>query len=234
VFLEGYLVLDSWLTFIVLIGFFALLGLLVFLLVTRAFEEMGFSGWEAVVIVVASFLLGQGLLDEIIGLPFSGWPLFSVNGWVVAVNFGGAVVPVLVSVYLVVWRRLSVGRVVVGLGLVAVVTYLVTFVDPMRGIVAVFPWWLVPVVVASVSSVVLMRDRRVAAPFAYVVGVCGVLVGADVLHLGELLSMSVAGSGVAVIGGASVFDMVFTTGVLAVLLDSFFLVRKKRSGIARD
>jgi uncharacterized membrane protein len=58
------------------------------------------------------------------------------------------------------------------------------------------------------------------------------LVGADVLHLGELLALS--GSGVAVFGGASVFDMVFTTGVLAVLLDSVLVVKKRREGTARD
>jgi len=116
---------------------------------------------------------------------------------------------------------------------VAVITYLVTYPDPSQGIVAEFPYWLIPVLSASLLSVVFSKGiERRAAPFAYTIGTLGVLIGADVLHLFGLLSFPVHAATNAVIGGASVFDMVFITGVLAVFLDSVFLYQRKRRGSA--
>ena len=219
---------EAWVALLVLIGFFVVVGYLVFLVVVRAFRNMGFTGWEAVIIVAASFLLGYGVLDAAVHVPFSNLPLFTYGSWQVGVNAGGAVVPLLVCLYLVWKHRMPAGRLVVGVGLVAAVAYGVTVSDSQRGVVAVFPWWLLPVLVASLGSVVfLWRNLQRAAPFAYVTGVCGVLLGADVLHLVSLLQEPVVGTRIAVIGGASVFDMVFTTGLLAVLLDSILVVHRR-------
>lgn len=218
----------AWASLAVLVGFFVAVAYLMFLIVRRAFRSMGFTTLEAVMIVGASFLLGYGILDGVVGVPLSALPLFSYGlSWVVAVNVGGAVVPVVLSGYLIIKYRLSAGLVALGVMLVGVAAFVVTAPDPQRGIVAGFPWWLAPVVVASLGSVVLMRGREErAAPLVYVIGVCGVLVGADVVHLVSLLQMPVEGVRTAVIGGASVFDMVFTTGLLAVLLDGLLVVQR--------
>ena len=58
--------------------------------------------------------------------------------------------------------------------------------------------------------------------------VIGVLVGADVLRLMELLSDKPQQFAVVAIGGASVFDMVFLTGILAVIIDSVLMFGQKR------
>ena len=60
-----------------------------------------------------------------------------------------------------------------------------------------------------------------AAPIAYIGGSLGVLVGADLLNLGQLRSL---GASVASIGGAGTFDGIFLTGVIAVLLASLVAV----------
>lgn len=213
--------------------FLPLLALyIVYLILSRAFHEMGFSSWEAVVIVFVSFLLGSGLADGIARIRFSNITLFTYNTyWLVGVNVGGALIPLALSVYLIVKNKIRVAPVVVGIVPVAMITYLVTYTDPSQGIVAEFPYWLIPVLGASLLSVVFSKGReRIAAPFAYTIGTLGVLIGADILHLFDLLSFPIHTSTNAVIGGASVFDMVFITGVLAVFLDSIFLYQRKRRG----
>lgn len=207
-----------------------------YLIISRAFREMGLSSWEAIVIVFVSFLLGSGLADGIAGIRFSDIRLFTYNTyWVVGINVGGALIPMLLSIYLSMKNRLQLARVFLGIILVAGFTYVVTYPDPAQGIVSKFPFWLVPVVCASILSVIFCwNNERKAAPFAYVTGTFGVLIGADLLHLFDLLSFQPHTTGDAVIGGASVFDMVFITGLLAVVLDSFFLYKRKRKADLED
>jgi uncharacterized membrane protein len=219
--LGGYLVV----IFLPLLAFY-----IVYLILSRAFREMGFSSWEAVIIVFVSFLLGSGLVDGAAGVRFSDVALFTYHTyWLVGINVGGALIPLLLSIYLVWKNKLRLSRVLGGITLVAVITYFVTYADPKQGIVSTFPFWLLPIVCASLFSVLFTwREERKAAPFAYAIGTLGVLIGADLLHLFELLTAPIQTTTNAVIGGASVFDMVFITGVLAVFLDSLFLYRRKR------
>ena len=72
------------------------------------------------------------------------------------------------------------------------------------------------------------RNYRQAAPLAYVAGTIGVLIGADFLRLPELLSYSIEKTTYAVIGGANVFDMIFITGILAVILDGVLMYVEKK------
>ena len=51
----------------------------IYLMVTKAFNDMGFSSFEAIVIVFISFLLGSGLLDTYVGIQFSAIPIFEKN-----------------------------------------------------------------------------------------------------------------------------------------------------------
>lgn len=216
---------------LLLLAFLAIIGYLLFLALTRAFRFMGFSTLEAVAILVLAFLLGSGTLDGIVGIPLSHLYLFTYNDhWQVSINAGGALLPLLLSAYLVLRHRLPLLRLGIGIAVVAAITYLVTYPDPEKGIVSQFPWWLLPVAAASVLSIILLwKQQRKAAPFAYATGTLGVLLGADVFHLLTLLSMPVSGTREAVIGGASVFDMVFITGILAVLLDSLLIIKGRSS-----
>ena len=71
--------------------------------------------------------------------------------------------------------------------------------------------------VLAAAGAALALSRRFAAPIAYIGGSLGVLIGADLLNLGQLRSL---GASVASIGGAGTFDGIFLTGVIAVLLAS--------------
>ena len=191
---------------------------------------MGFSSLEAIIIVFVSFLLGSGIIDEYAGISFSNIPLFTYHDhWIVGINVGGAVIPVLLSIYLSVKNRLKPIQVILGIGLISIVTFFVTYPDPEKGIVSTFPLWVLPIVVASIVSLFFSwKEKSKAAPLAYTVGALGVLIGADCFHLMSLLENEIHTTRNAVIGGASVFDMIFITGILAVFLDGLLIIQQKR------
>ncbi len=200
-----------------------------YLIITKAFNDMDFTSFEAIIIVFVSFLLGSGIVDEYIGFSFSNIHLFVYGNWIVGINTGGAVIPILLSIYLSVKNKLQLSRILLGTIIVAVITYFVTEPIPQKGIVAKFPFWLLPVFFASFASIILSwKDKRKAAPLAYISGTMGVLIGADFLHLISLIETEIQTTRNAVIGGASVFDMVFITGILAVIVDGILIYRERK------
>ena len=68
---------------------------------------------------------------------------------------------------------------------------------------------------------------RKAAPLAYISGTLGVLIGADFLHLPGLLNATISKPTNAVIGGAVVFDMIYITGILAVIVDGIIMFKQR-------
>lgn len=136
------------------------------------------------------------------------WP-----GTVIAVNVGGALIPILLSIYLLVKNRMYV-RSAVAVAVVTLVVYLLAV--PVRGVGISVPIFVPPVVAALVA---LLLGWRRAAPLAYIAGSLGTLIGADLLNLGKVQGL---GAPIASIGGAGTFDGVFITGILAVLLSSMF------------
>lgn len=134
------------------------------------------------------------------------WP-----GTVVAVNVGGALIPGLTSLYLLVRHRLWV-RGLLAIACVAALCHLLASPVPGLGIA-------LPVFVPAIASaaVALLLSLRRAAPLAYIGGSLGTLVGADLLNLGRVQGL---GAPLVSIGGAGTFDGIFLTGVLAVLIAS--------------
>jgi uncharacterized membrane protein len=132
------------------------------------------------------------------------WP-----GTVLAINVGGAVIPTLLSIYLLVKNQIY-GPALLGVAIVTAVVHWMAKPIPHMGIsVPIF----IPPIISALVAMTLSRDY--AAPLAYISGCMGTLIGADLLNLGELARL---GASVASIGGAGTFDGVFLTGILAVLL----------------
>jgi uncharacterized membrane protein len=128
---------------------------------------------------------------------------------VVAMNVGGALIPILVSLYLLARTGLY-RRALVGVAIVAVVVHALARVVPGVGIAVPM---IVPPLVAAAAGLLLSFRR--APPVAYVAGSLGTLIGADLLNLGSVASI---GAPVVSIGGAGTFDGVFLTGIIAGLL----------------
>jgi uncharacterized membrane protein len=130
---------------------------------------------------------------------------------VVAINVGGALVPAIVSVYLFLHDGLGF-RGMLAVAVVALVVYLVA--RPVAGVGVVVPALLSPLVAAAVA---LVAGGGSVPAVAYVAGVLGTLVGADLLNLWRVRDM---GAPVVSIGGAGTFDGVLLSGVMAVLMAS--------------
>jgi len=134
------------------------------------------------------------------------WP-----GTVIAVNVGGAVIPAVMSLYLLVKYRLW-GPGLLATACVSFVCYMLA--NPVRGLGIAEPVFVPSVTTAVVA---LLLSRRYAAPLAYVGGSLGTLIGADLLNLDKVQGL---GAPVASIGGAGTFDGIFLIGILAVLIAS--------------
>jgi uncharacterized membrane protein len=193
---------------------------------------MGFTTIEAIVIVFISLLFIIEI--EILNFNISNIYLFSYGNWNVAINMGGGVIPILLSIYLTIKKKLPLKKLLIGIGIVTVVAFFVTQPVPEKGIVAYFPYWLLPGFFASISSIFLSWKNFIkAAPLAYISGTIGVLIGADFLHIWELLNYQISTQRSAVLGGAVVFDMIFITGIIAVILDGLIMFKKReKAGIS--
>jgi uncharacterized membrane protein len=132
------------------------------------------------------------------------WP-----GTIIAVNVGGAVIPTLLSLYLLVKTGMY-GRALVGVATVTTIVHWLAY--PIHGVGIAVPVFIPPVVAAATA---LLLSRQSAPSLAYIFGSLGTLIGADLLNLGKIQQL---GSPIASIGGAGRFDGIFMTGILAVLL----------------
>jgi uncharacterized membrane protein len=194
-------------------GFFAILvGIFVIVLILRsvhyAYENLGVSSGAAM------FLLFATLVGSIFNIPVAELPperivshevihFFGMRyrvpvvthwaGTVIAVNVGGAVIPTLMSVYLLVKRELWVK----GLIATAVVALAIHWMaHPVPGLGIAVPIFM-PVLVTAIVAVILSRDE--SAPLAYIAGSLGTLIGADLTNLDKIRGL---GAPVASIGGA--------------------------------
>lgn len=127
-----------------------------------------------------------------------------------AVNLGGAVVPILLSVYFLTkipWQGVAAATFL----MVFIANYLARVV-PGRGISLPA---LIPPVFSAIFAMLIVPEY--AAPTAFVSGTLGVLIGADILNLRKVQKHG----GFVSIGGAGVFDGIFLVGIISALLAGF-------------
>jgi len=214
---------------------FALLVMLEIGLLNRAYLRLGLAPRIAMLVLIAS-LVGSYLNIPVAQLPgervvanayvdFFGltYPVPEIVDWpgtIVAINVGGALIPALLSIYLVATYRLLVPA-TIATAIVAIVVHQLATPIPGVGIAVPLFW---PPVLAAIVAIVL--SRRYGAPIAYVAGSIGVLIGADLTNLDKLKTL---GAPVASIGGAGTFDGVFLAGVVAVLLSGIGQRRAPKS-----
>lgn len=155
-------------------------------------------------------------VSSVAGVTFFGvrYAIPVMHEWpatLLAINVGGAIIPILLSLYLIVKNRLY-GLSLAGIAVVATVCHLLAY--PVAGLGIAIPIFVPPLVTVLVA---LMLSRRYAAPLAYISGSLGTLIGADLLNLDKVQGL---GAPIVSIGGAGTFDGIFVTGVLSVLYAS--------------
>ena len=211
-----------------LLFFFILLPLLLVLLhvqaVTLAFANLGLTPTLVVVIFYLS------LLGSFVNIPVSRrririegkpWlplpfpiPLFyyppRVREQVLAVNVGGAVIPILLALYVL--PNAPFARVLIATIVVSAVCFVIA--RPQEGVGITMPAFIPPLI-AALLAYLLVSDPAARTTVAYVSGVMGTLIGADLLNLPRIHKL---GAHVVSIGGAGVFDGIFLVGILAAIL----------------
>lgn len=190
-----------------------------------AFAKLGLTP-EATLLVVIGTLIGSGInlplfkvktrtIGHLVLQPGQKpiWELFQParEGYtVIAINVGGCLIPVGLCLYFISLQLVAPIHWSIALVCMAALSYKLSRPIPGIGIG-------MPILVAPVMSAVmaLILDPEHAAHLAYISGVLGVLIGADVLRIKSVASLGVP---VASIGGAGTFDGIFMTGVIAALL----------------
>ena len=185
---------------------------------TFSFEKLGISPEVALVILIST------LFGSLVNIPLTkrtvaqssmtfGWfriPVRRESG--VAINLGGAIIPVALCYYLL--FQVPLPPVLTATFLMVLLCKFLTRPVPGRGLA--IPMFIPPIFAALFA---ILFTREYAAPCAYMSGVLGTLIGGDLLNLGKARRM---GAGIVSIGGAGVFDGIFLVGVVSVILTAFF------------
>lgn len=221
---------------LILITIFGL-GSLFLGVIVSAFMKIGFSAEDALLILFLS-LIGSGiniplttLKSDIPAIKDSYVKVFGIsyriptrqmvrNETSLAINVGGAVIPVLISAYLLTQFPSSFSLAGIGVAIVAIITHAVA--RPIKGVGIATPA-LVPPLTSVFAAVLLTSAIHIpGCPaetcrviIAYTGGVLGTLIGADLLNLKKIKNL---GAPIASIGGAGTFDGIFLSGFIALLL----------------
>jgi len=137
----------------------------------------------------------------------------------IAVNLGGAITPLVISIILFIlmvnspFSSVFFRAVIVSFVVTTIVTYFLA--RPISGVGIAIPAFIPPLVSAT-ASIVLAGIGPAAATSAYISGSMGSLLGADILHIAREPERIFAP--MVSIGGAGVFDGVFLTGIIAFVL----------------
>jgi len=192
-----------------------------------AFRDVGFSPITIILILVGTFLgsfVNIPIAKLKTSIPIVKEEFVSFFGvtyripqveygettTLLAVNLGGALIPTAVSIYLL-WKSPSViWYSLIAVIVVAVVTHIVA--RPVKGVGIATPPLISPIAAALTAIILLPSAPRVVA---YVGGVLGTLIGADITNLRAIPKL---GAPIASIGGAGTFDGVFLSGIIAVIL----------------
>jgi uncharacterized membrane protein len=205
------------LIFLLFILFLPILFLLVFFhIVTLGFEKLGLSP-ETTILVLLLMLLGSAInipltkrkmvyVSEPSFFGFFKAPKLKASG--IAINFGGAVIPIILSIYFL--NKVPLEPVLTATFLMILVSKILSRPVPGRGIVISA---FIPPLFAVLFAIALAPEF--AAPCAFVSGVLGTLIGADILNLHKARKL---GPGLLSIGGAGVFDGIFLVGIISALL----------------
>ncbi len=175
-----------------------------------AFESIGLRFYQAVLVTAGA------LIGSLINIP-----LVSAGEAIIAINVGGAIIPLIVTIEMVARGQVSRTKTLIAIAAVTFIAYI--FATPIPGTGITMPFYVAPLAGAAIG-LILARGCHAAAGLAYAGGAMGTLIGADILNLASPVVFSaLAGDKRAIlsIGGAGIFDGIFVTGIFAVLIAAY-------------
>jgi uncharacterized membrane protein len=132
------------------------------------------------VAVLPGHTVQAGQIVDFFGMQYVVPLVVSSPGTVIAVNVGGAVIPTLMSIYLVIRYQLWL-KAAIAIAAIAFIIHMMA--TPVHGIGIAVPVFA-PVVTTAILAFILSREY--AAPLAYIGGSMGTLIGADLLNLDKI------------------------------------------------
>jgi uncharacterized RDD family membrane protein YckC len=192
--------------------FLLLVVILIYWRYPTTLERIHF-GWREI------FLLLLGSASTM----FFDVPLFFLGDSFLALNIGGALIPIVLAFYLSAANRFPFPRLVAGLALSSVASFFVTEVTG-TGVVSYFPNFFLPSLLSALVALLLFQRSPQTVAFSYTIATFGIVIGADLAHIPELFSEPFKGS----LGGAGVSDLVFIAGLVSFCM-TFPLVEKRRT-----
>jgi uncharacterized membrane protein len=153
-------------------------------------------------------------------LPGLGWvPLPRTSQQtIVALNVGGCLIPAALAIYETSHVMAAERQAQWALGIATITNILTCYylARPLPGVGIAIPAFVPPLVAVLLAWLLLAGDQfdDLRAPVAFIAGVAGPLIGADLLNLRKFEQLS---AGIVSIGGAGTFDGIVISGLAAAL-----------------
>jgi uncharacterized membrane protein len=210
--------------------FLLLIPFLIFMLPAVAFAKLGlspFAGFAFFILCLMGSLINIPVYrkelrddpyveyydeaDRIMDIfhKFFGIRVPVVQERIISLNVGGAILPGLLCLYLL--SRVNLGSAFLATTVTTIFSYYLS--KPVKGVGIILPAFIPPIIAAVAA--LLFAEKGSAPAVAYISGVLGTLIGADLLRLHQIKRM---GLSFLSIGGAGVFDGIFIVGIISVLL----------------
>jgi uncharacterized membrane protein len=155
-------------------------------------------------------------------------PIVHLGRIVIGVNVVGFFIPTMITLNMLLHRRIPWKQFYILAVIIAVVTYLYTFIQPGLGVVVFL--FTIPPILASGIAFMFRRMKGLSnlntALLAYAGATIGVLVGADLFNLYKLATHDWGKPTLVSVGGGSILDAVFLAGMVALFADFVFRSRE--------
>jgi uncharacterized membrane protein len=206
----------------------------------------GFTLVEVILLVVFPLLASFAALP-VVGSPINGVtggifgtvlatakvfdvPIIHFGRIVIGVNAVGFFIPTMITLNMLLHRRIPWQQFGLLTAIIAAITYLYTLFQPGLGLVIYL--FAIPPILASGIAFMLRRMKGLSnlntALLAYAGATIGVLVGADLLNLYKLAAHDWGKPTLVSVGGGSILDAVFLAGMVALLADFVFRSREEK------
>jgi len=133
----------------------------------------------------------------------------------IAVNLGGVIIPLIISSYFIYKLRLNFIIYLLMIIIISTLTFYLSHLDRNIGIILDFPLYFIPIIFSVIFANIYYYDNPLyAGPLAYSISTLGVLFGADIIRLPELLQNNLR---IGYIGGFGIFDLIYISGLYALV-----------------
>jgi uncharacterized membrane protein len=151
-------------------------------------------------------------------------PIIHLGDNVIGVNAVGFFIPTIITIKMLMQRRIPWKQFCLLTVIIAATTYLYTFLHPTLGVIVYL--FAIPPILAAAIAFMLWKMKRASefnpALLTYAGATTGVLVGADLLNLYKLANYDWGKPVLISIGGGGVLDAIFLVGMVALFADLVF------------